>query len=102
MHAHRKPARAETDSYTFIHLGCFCSTSSSPCTTTQRRSRCSTDTFVGVKTPKRNRQLRVKDLPKVLTWRLIRTRDPSVERRRIYQWAAMPHIGRQTKKSRTY
>ena len=38
--------------------------------TFQKRSRLHHWYCVGVNTPKRDRQLRVKDLPKVLTWRL--------------------------------
>ena len=43
--------------------------------------------------PKRHRQLLVKDLPKVLrdSQSGLRTHDPSDERRRIYQWATVPH-----------
>ena len=65
-----------------------------------KRSRLQHCYYVGVNTPKRYRQLRVRDFPKVSTWRLqweshcgIRTCDHPDGRHRTYHWATMPHSG---------
>ena len=60
--------------WAFIHSGHFYSASSSA--TTQKRSRHNTDILCRSFTPKRHRQLRVKNLPKVNTWRLERDSNP--------------------------
>src|SRR6218665_589634 len=62
--------------HSFIHSGHFYSASSSPLLL-----RSAPDTALILCrsfTPKRNRQLRVKDLPKVPTWRLERIRTPTL------------------------
>jgi len=60
----------------FIHSGYFYSASLKS-TTTQRRFRHSTD-IVSEFYPERHRQLRVKDLLKVSTWRLERNSNPQL------------------------
>jgi len=75
----------------FNHSGYFCSNSSSPLLLrgAPHTARILCQSFM----PKRNRQLRVKDLPMVPTWWLERdpNQRPSDDRRRIYQSATAPH-----------
>ena len=85
------PSTTMTFTHSFIQSGYFYSASSSPLL------------FRGVPNtscilcwsfmPERNRQLQLKDLPKVLTWRPEQDSNPwpSDERRRIYQWATTPY-----------
>ena len=74
---------------TFIHSGYFYIASSSPLLL--RGSPDTARILCRSFTLKHHRQLRVKDLPKVPTWRLKWDSDPSDEMRRIYQWATTSH-----------
>ena len=68
-------------SFIFSHSGYFCSASSSPLwlRSTPDTARILCQCF----TPKRHRQLRVKDLSKVSTWRLERDSTPQPFRRKV-------------------
>ena len=83
------PLEADLNYFSFIHSGYFYRASSNPLLlrSVPDLSRILCRSF------KRHRLLRVKNLSKVLAWlSWIRTRDPSDERRRVYQWATKPRL----------
>ena len=77
--------------HSFIHSDYFYSASSSPLLL--RGAPDTARILCRSFTPKRHRQLRAKNLPKVPMWwpSWIRIHAPSDERWRIYQWATTPH-----------